>query len=190
MAQTILITGAGSGFGLLTAKSLAKAGHIVYGGIHHKGQSRTPDANDPNPVHEVLLDITSTESVQAAVQRVVSESPNGFIDTVIHNAGHMGIGPAESFSEEQFHEYYEINAVGAHRLNRAILPIMRKTGKGHVIWVSSSSARGGSGPLLAPYFAAKAAMHSMAISLSTEIAGWGIETTLVVPGKSGEIRKF
>ena len=59
---------------------------------------------------------------------------------------------------------------------------MRKAGRGHLVWVSSSSARGGSGPLLAPYFAAKAAMHSLALTMSTEIACWGIETTIIVPG--------
>ncbi|KAF4122836.1 NAD dependent epimerase/dehydratase family [Geosmithia morbida] len=59
---------------------------------------------------------------------------------------------------------------------------MQKAGLGHIIWVSSSSARGGSGLLLGPYFTAKTARHSLALSLSTEIACWGIETTIVVPG--------
>lgn len=94
----------------------------------------------------------------------------------------MGMGSVESFFAEQFMQYYNVNAIGAHRLNLAVLPLMRKAGCGHIIWVSSSSARGGSGPLLAPYFAAKAAMHSLAITMSTEVACWGIETTIVVPG--------
>ena len=182
MAQTVLITGAGSGFGLAAAKAIAESGHVVYGGIHHQGQSQAlRAASEKHPIREVILDITNDASVKDAVQKIISET--GTIDCVVHNAGHMCMGSAESFSEEQFHEYFEINTVGAHRLNRVVLPVMRRAGRGHVVWVSSSSARGGSGPLLAPYFAAKAAMHSLAYSLSTEIAGWGIETTIVVPGQ-------
>lgn len=175
----VLITGAGSGFGLLAAETLAAAGHTVYGGLH----TMRPDAattTQKNTVRNIVLDITDDVSIEAAIARIYAEA--GRLDCLVHNAGHMGMGPMESFSAEQFHSYYEINAVGAHRLNRAVLPRMRKAGQGHIIWVSSSSARGGSGPLLGPYFAAKAAMHSMALTLSTEIACWGIETTIVVPG--------
>ena len=182
MAVTIFITGAGSGFGLAAAKTLAKEGHTVYG-TYYAAHS-TPDKNQDidAPIRWVPIDITDQTSVDAAVKQVISEV--GHIDCLIHNAGHMNWGVAESYSAEQFHEYYDINVVGAHRLNLAILPSMRKAGRGHIVWVSSSSARGGSGPLLAPYFAAKAAMHSLAISLSTEIACWGIETSIIVPGKS------
>ena len=177
--SVVLITGAGSGFGLLAAKTLAKAGHIVYGGLH---SMHSAGDKDGAPIRDVVLDITSTESIDAAVKKILSEA--GRIDCLVHNAGHMGMGPAEAFSADQYHQYYEINAVGAHRLNQAVLPLMRKAGSGHVIWVSSSSARGGSGPLLAPYFAAKAAMHALALTMSVEIACWGIETTIVVPGSS------
>lgn len=181
MPQTVLITGAGSGFGLSAAKTLAKDGHIVYGGLH-SARSATTNKDDPAAVRDVVLDITDDKSINAAIEKILSET--GQLDCVVHNAGHMGMGPAESFSAQQFHDYYEINAVGAHRLNQAVLPLMRKAGRGHIVWVSSSSCRGGSGPLLAPYFAAKAAMHSLALTMSTEIACWGIETTIVVPGKS------
>lgn len=183
MAQVIIITGAGSGFGKLTAETLASLGHVVYAGLRSQRDLDNSNASghgNAGNLRHVVLDITNDSSVKAAVDTVISEA--GRLDTVIHNAGHMGMGPAESFSAEQMHDYYEINAVGAHRLNQAVLPIMRKARRGHIIWVSSSSARGGSGPLLAPYFAAKAAMHSLAYSLWTEVACWGIETTIVVPG--------
>jgi NAD(P)-dependent dehydrogenase (short-subunit alcohol dehydrogenase family) len=51
-----------------------------------------------------------------------------------------------------------------------------------LLWVGSSSTRGGTPPFLAPYFAAKAAMDALAVSYSTELARWGIETTIMVPG--------
>lgn len=180
MPVTVLITGAGSGFGLHAAKTLAKLGHIVYGGLHSIHGSRDSDKDNASPIRDIVLDITDKNSIDTAIKKILSET--GQLDCVVHNAGHMGMGPAESFSADQFLQYYDINAVGAHRLNQAVLPLMRKAGRGHIVWVSSSSSRGGSGPLLAPYFAAKAAMHSLALALSTEIACWGIETTIVVPG--------
>jgi NAD(P)-dependent dehydrogenase (short-subunit alcohol dehydrogenase family) len=178
--NVVLITGAGSGFGLLAAKTLAAAGHIVYGGLHSARSLSDSSTKTGALVHDIVLDITDKGSIDAAISKITSEA--GRIDCLVHNAGHMGMGPAESFSAEQLHSYYEINAVGAHRLNQAVLPLMRKARRGHLIWVSSSSSRGGSGPLLAPYFAAKAAMHSLALTMSTEIACWGIETTIIVPG--------
>jgi hypothetical protein len=72
--------------------------------------------------------------------------------------------------------------LGAQRVNRAALPHLRARGKGLLVWVGSSSTRGGTPPFLAPYFAAKAAMDALAVSYSTELARWGIETTIIVPG--------
>ena len=67
-------------------------------------------------------------------------------------------------------------------MNRAALPVLRKQGKGSVIWVGSTSTRGGTPPYLAPYFAAKAGMDALAVSYAGELARWNIETTIVVPG--------
>lgn len=181
MALVVLITGTDSGFGLLAAKTLAAAGHIVYGGLYRPRQTNNEQQSQASAIRDVMLDITSEASINSAIAKILEEV--GKIDCLIHNAGHMGMGPAESFSAEQFHDYYDINAVGPHRLNLKVLPLMRKEGRGHIIWVSSSSVCGGSGPLLAPYFAAKAAMHSLALTMSTEIACWGIETTIIVPGR-------
>jgi NAD(P)-dependent dehydrogenase (short-subunit alcohol dehydrogenase family) len=94
----------------------------------------------------------------------------------------MSFGPAEAFTPEQYAELYDINVLSTQRVNRAALPQLRQQGHGLVVWVSSSSARGGTPPYLAPYFAAKAAMDSLAVSYAGELARWGIETSIVVPG--------
>jgi NAD(P)-dependent dehydrogenase (short-subunit alcohol dehydrogenase family) len=94
----------------------------------------------------------------------------------------MSFGPAEAFTPEQFSQLFDINVLSTQRVNRAALPQLRKQGRGLVVWVSSSSTRGGTPPYLSPYFAAKAAMDSLAVSYSTELARWGIETSIVVPG--------
>jgi NAD(P)-dependent dehydrogenase (short-subunit alcohol dehydrogenase family) len=94
----------------------------------------------------------------------------------------MVFGPAEAFTPEQIAQLYDINVVSTQRVNRAALPHLRGQGRGLLVWVSSSSARGGTPPFLAPYFAAKAAMDSLAVSYAAELARWGIETSIVVPG--------
>ena len=98
---------------------------------------------------------------------------------VIHNAGHMVFGPAEAFTPEQFAQLYDTNVLSTQRVNRATLPYFRRQGKGLVVWVSSSSTRGGTPPYLAPYFAAKAAMDALAVSYAGELARWGIETSII-----------
>src|SRR5258705_7545773 len=94
----------------------------------------------------------------------------------------MSFGPAEAFTPEQFAELYDINVLSTQRVNRAALPHLRRQGQGLVVWVSSSSARGGTPPYLSPYFAAKAAMDSLAASYATGLTRWGIDTSLTVPG--------
>jgi NAD(P)-dependent dehydrogenase (short-subunit alcohol dehydrogenase family) len=114
------------------------------------------------------------------IDRIIADA--GRLDVIVHNAGHMVFGPAEAFTPEQLIQQYDVNVLGAQRVNRAALPYLRGQRKGLLVWVGSSSTRGGTPPFLAPYFAAKAAMDAMAVSYSTELALWGIETTIMVPG--------
>jgi NAD(P)-dependent dehydrogenase (short-subunit alcohol dehydrogenase family) len=118
--------------------------------------------------------------VDAAVSRVIGEA--GRIDVVIHNAGHMVLGPAEAFTVEQLVEVYDVNVLSTQRANRAALPHLRRQRDGLLVWVGSSSSRGGTPPYLAPYFAAKAAEDALAVSYAAELARFGIETAIVVPG--------
>lgn len=107
---------------------------------------------------------------------------NGRLDVVVQNAGHMPFGPAEAFTPEQFAALYDINVLSTQRVNRAALPHMRKQGRCLVVWVSSSSAGGGTQPYLSPYLTAKAAMDSLAVSYASELTRWGIESSIIVPG--------
>lgn len=120
------------------------------------------------------------ESVEQAIAKIVGEQ--GHLDAVVHNAGHMVLGPTEAFTPEQLAELYDVNVIGAHRVNRAALPHLRAQRSGLLVWVGSTSTRGGAPPLLAPYFAAKAGMDALAVSYATELIRFGIETTIVVPG--------
>jgi NAD(P)-dependent dehydrogenase (short-subunit alcohol dehydrogenase family) len=101
---------------------------------------------------------------------------------LIHNAGHMVFGPAEAFTPEQYAELYDVNVLSTQRVNRAVLPHMRRQKRGLLVWVSSSCSAGGTPPYLAPYFAAKAAMDAIAVQYARELSRWGIETSIIVPG--------
>jgi NAD(P)-dependent dehydrogenase (short-subunit alcohol dehydrogenase family) len=186
MKQVIVITGASSGFGALAARALADAGHTVYASMRETtGRSQVAEAARYAVEHDVdlrtvELDVTSGDSVYAGIAKIIAD--NGRLDVVVHNAGHMSFGPAEAFTPEQFAQLYDINVLSTQRVNRVALPQMRKQGRGLVLWVSSTSARGGTPPYLSPYFAAKAAMDSLAVSYASELARWGIETAIIVPG--------
>lgn len=188
MSHTILVTGASSGFGLMTARALAKAGHTVYASMRETaGRNATRVAeiaqwseNNDADLRSVELDVQSEASVAGAIAHVLADA--GRLDVIVHNAGHMVFGPAEAFTPEQMIQQYDVNALGAQRVNRAALPYLRKQGKALLLWVGSSSTRGGTPPFLAPYFAAKAAMDALAVSYASELSRWGIETTIMVPG--------
>ncbi|TLX11136.1 SDR family oxidoreductase [Rhizobium sp. MHM7A] len=188
MKEVILVTGASSGFGLLSAQSLARAGHTVYASMRETRGRNAPQVAAVNSwakehgveLRTVELDVSDDASVMSGVETVVAQT--GRIDVIVHNAGHMVFGPAEAFTPEQYAQLYDINVLSTQRVNRAALPHLREQGRGLLVWVSSSSARGGTPPFLAPYFAAKAAMDSLAVSYAAEVARWGIETSIVVPG--------
>lgn len=186
--KIILVTGSSSGFGRMTAEALGRAGHTVYASMRDVAGRNADNAaalaaiaaiagSDLRPIE---LEVQSDQSVNAAVDQIIAES--GRIDVVVHNAGHMMFGPAEAFTPEQFAQQYDVNVLGTQRVNRAVLPHMRARREGLLVWVSSSSSAGGTPPYLSPYFAAKAAMDSLAVQYSRELARWGIETSIIVPG--------
>ncbi|SER55384.1 NADP-dependent 3-hydroxy acid dehydrogenase YdfG [Faunimonas pinastri] len=191
MSKTVLITGASSGFGQMTAYVLAEAGHTVYASMRDtKGRNAEKVAAAARHATEqgidlrtVELDVQDEGSVERAVQTVIDEAGN--LDVLIHNAGHMVLGPAEAFTPEQYAQQYDVNVISTQRVNRAALPHMRAARSGLLVWISSTSVRGGTPPYLAPYFAAKAAMESLAISYAGEVALWGIDTSIVAPGVFG-----
>ncbi|TFW20636.1 SDR family oxidoreductase [Duganella callida] len=184
----VLVTGAGTGIGHLSVKALARAGHTVYASmrdIHGRNAAKVRELRDwafanGADVRAVELDVLSQASADAAVAAIVAE--RGRLDVVVHNAGHLVIGPTEAFTPEEIGKVFDTNFLGTQRVNRAVLPLMRRQQQGLVLWVSSSTTRGGFPPFLGPYAAAKAAMDSVAVTMAYELARFNIETSIVVPG--------
>ncbi|MBY3211734.1 MULTISPECIES: SDR family oxidoreductase [Rhizobium] len=187
MTKVVIITGAGTGMGRLVARSLAQTGHTVYatmrfveGGNRDKAEEARAFATD----HEVNLrplelDVNSDASIEQAVQTVTANE--GRIDVLVHNAAHLYFGITEAFTPEQILASLNTNTVGALRVNRRVLPVMREQGSGLLLWIGSGTSRVVP-PFLAPYTAAKAAMDSFADSISYEVARFGIETSILMPG--------
>lgn len=186
--KVVLVSGASSGFGAMMVRELAGAGHTVYAGMRATtGRNAPAVAAAAEHAREhgvdlrtVELDVSDQDSTDAAVATVLAEA--GRLDVVVHNAGHMVLGPTEAFTPEQLHATFDVNAVSTQRLNRAALPHLRAQRDGLVVWIGSSSSRGGTPPYLAPYFAAKAAGDALAVSYAAELARFGIDSVIVIPG--------
>ncbi|GGZ04082.1 SDR family NAD(P)-dependent oxidoreductase [Streptomyces poonensis] len=184
---TVLVTGAGTGMGALSSVSLAQAGHRVFASMREpEGRNaskartllaRTEDA--PGELSVVELDVQSEDSALAAVEHIVQSA--GGIDAVVHNAAHLLVGVTEAFSPEEVLRAFDVNAVGALRVNRAVLPVMRRQESGLLLWIGSGTTRA-IPPFLAPYSAAKAAFDALAESTAWDVAVYGIETTILMPG--------
>ncbi|OUM03110.1 SDR family oxidoreductase [Variovorax sp. JS1663] len=188
MSKKIILIGASSGFGRLTAEKLAEAGHTVYASMRDLAGRNAANAaamarlaaERGIDLRTIELDVQSQASVDAGVARAIADA--GRIDVVMQNAGDMVFGPAESFTPEQYAQLYDSNVIGTQRVNRAVLPRLRALRKGLLLWVSSSGSAGGTPPCLAPYFGAKAAMDAIAVQYARELSRWGIETSIIVPG--------
>jgi NAD(P)-dependent dehydrogenase (short-subunit alcohol dehydrogenase family) len=188
MKSVILVTGAGTGIGKLSALALAEAGHVVYATMRDVEGRNRGRADELRAVSEekgitlipLELDVLSQDSADAAAASIVHEQ--GRIDVVMQNAGHLVAGPSEAFTPEEMMKVFDTNLFGAQRVNRAVLPYMRKQESGLVLWISSTTTKGGFPPFMGPYGAAKAAMDSLAVTLAYELARFGVETSIVVPG--------
>lgn len=125
MSKVIVITGAGSGFGALSARALADRGHTVYAamrGTAGRNAERVAEAAAYAAEHKVdlrtvELDVLSQQSADAAIAEIVGE--HGRLDVVVHNAGHMVTGPTEAFTPEKIAAVYDTNVLGTQRVNRA-----------------------------------------------------------------------
>ena len=185
--QVILITGAGSGIGRLSAVELARAGHIVYASMRDlDGHSREHAASLRSLATEKRLDLRPLEldvreeaSCRAAIDRVVADE--GRIDVAMNNAAMMMHGLTEAFRPEQVLQILDLNAVSWLRVNRAVLPVMRRAGKGLLVYTGSAINRLPD-PFTGPYAASKAAGDVLAEVMALETARYGIETVIVQPG--------
>jgi NAD(P)-dependent dehydrogenase (short-subunit alcohol dehydrogenase family) len=172
--QTVLITGATSGIGLLIANLLREKGYKVY------GTSRLPEKQRHTVQFELLeLDITSETSVQNCIDTLLSKSAT--IDVLVNNAGIGICGSAEETTIEQAYKQVETNFWGAVKMTRAVLPVMRQQRSGKIITIGSVAGLIGV-PNQSYYSAAKHALEGFYKSLRLEVSSFNIKISIIEPG--------
>lgn len=173
MKKIALVTGASSGIGEATATRLSQAGFKVYGTSRRGAQGGTG-------AYEMLsLDVTSDDSVQAAVAAVIALE--GCIDLLVNNAG-FGVAPAgaEESSIAQAQAIFDTNFFGVVRMTRAVLPHMRARGKGRIVHIGSVLGFLPM-PYGALYAASKHAIEGYSESLDHELRNWDIRSIVIEP---------
>ncbi len=173
--KVILITGASSGIGLVTAQHLAQQGYRVF------GTSRNPTQAQADGFTLLSLDVRSAESIQACVNTVIAEA--GRLDVLINNAGFIGPGAAsEELCLEQVRALFETNFFGVVQMINAVLPIFRAQGAGQIINLSSAAGLLTTPPFFSAYAASKHALEAYTEGLRYEVRPLRIRVSLVEPG--------
>lgn len=176
MKNTVIITGASSGMGKVTAKRLITEGYTVYGAARRLENMQ--DLEDMGG-HAIRMDITDETEVGGAIDRVMSEQ--GRVDVLVNNAGYAVYGAIEQVSIEDARRQFEVNLFGLASLTQKVLPIMRDQGQGRIINISSVGGKIYS-PLGAWYHATKHALEGWSDVLRIETAQFGIKVSIIEPG--------
>ena len=185
--QVVLITGASTGFGRLITETLSRKNYQVFATMRNvNGKNAGPAQKlcelakrESLALHVVELDVTDDGSVERAIRTVIDES--GRIDVLVNNAGYGLMGVTEAVTLEQAQRIMDTNFFGAVRMNRAVLPYMRRQKSGLLIHISS-----GAGRIMVPsmgfYCASKWAMEALAEEYRYELANLGIDSVIIQPG--------
>ena len=167
-----LVTGASSGIGLVTAQALRRDGYRVF------GTSRKPMADTADGITMLVCDVIDDGSVQKVVDEVLSRA--GQIDLLVNNAG-LGLqGGAEESSIAQVKALFDVNLFGVIRMTNAVLPSMRRRGKGRIINIGSILGLIPA-PYSAHYSAAKHAIEGYSESLDHEVRAFNIRVSVIEP---------
>ncbi len=173
MNRVVLVTGASSGIGQATALELLRDGYRVY------GASRHPETAPAGDYTKIKIDVTDDVSVTTALAQIIQRE--GGLDAVVASAGFSMLGSVEDTPLEDARDIFETNYWGVVRIVRAVLPVMRRRGGGHIVVISSVGGRVAV-PFRAFYSSTKFALEAFCEALSLEVAVQGIQVSLVAPG--------
>lgn len=184
MAKTVLITGASSGFGLLTSVALARRGWRVLATMRdvnrrEKLETAARTAGVLERIEFLALDVTNAEQISEVASTIAGRGLR--LDALINNAGFSLPGFADDVSDRELREQFDTNFFGAVAMTRAFLPQFRRQGSGHIVMVSSVSGRMGF-PGVGSYSASKFALEGWTETLRYELKPLGIQVVLVEPG--------
>jgi NAD(P)-dependent dehydrogenase (short-subunit alcohol dehydrogenase family) len=182
-SRVAFVTGASSGFGLLTAVTLARGGFRVFASVRseNKQDELLRAAADAGVTVElVCMDLARAEERQAAVDYILART--GRIDVLVNNAGYGLGGFAEDVSEDELRRQFDTNFFGTVELTKLVLPQMRERRSGWVI-VLTSMAGVVASPGVSSYCSSKFALEGYFDSLNYELAPFDINVSLIEPGQ-------
>lgn len=179
-----LVTGASSGFGLLTSVALAKEGYQVLASMRNldkrgKLEAAAYKADVRDRIQIIQLDVTDSAAVETIITDIIHSY--GRIDLLVNNAGYAAGGFTEEIAAEQWRQQFEVNFFGLVTVTKAVLPSMRERRSGKIINISSISGRVGF-PSMGPYVSSKFAVEGFSESLRLEMLRYGIYVVLIEPG--------
>src|SRR2546427_6773867 len=185
--QVVLITGANSGFGRLIAETLARKNFRVFATMRNVSGRNAAAAREIAQLTEreslslqvMELDVTDDGSVERAVNEVMAKC--GRIDVLVNNAGYGIMDLAESVTIAQAQRQFDTNFFGVLRVNRAVLPAMKRQGTGLLLHVSSGAGRLAI-PGMGLYCASKFALEALAEVYRYELGSQGIDSVVIEPG--------
>jgi len=177
---SVLITGAGSGIGLATAKLLDAQGWRVFAGIlpDEDVQLLLASAREIKPIP---LDITDAQLVNRAAEFIAEETADDGLNALINNAGIVTVGALETVDLQIFHQQFEVNVFGHLQVTQAMLPLIRQSSNGRIINMISLMGRVGL-PLLGAYCMTKHSLEAFTDVLRLELASQGIQVIAIEPG--------
>jgi NAD(P)-dependent dehydrogenase (short-subunit alcohol dehydrogenase family) len=175
--RVILITGCSSGIGRATALEAASRGHRVFASARNRND--LAEIARRENLEALALDVTDGASIRSAVEAALSRA--GRLDALVNNAGYGQYGAVEDVTPDQWRAQFEANLFGAIAVTQAVLPAMRKAGRGTIVNVSSVAGRVAV-PFAAPYSASKHALEAVSDALRTELRSFGLRVVLIEPG--------
>jgi NAD(P)-dependent dehydrogenase (short-subunit alcohol dehydrogenase family) len=184
MANTVLVTGTSTGFGMEIALFLAEQGFKVYASLRDMSRRMELDAAAARRgvnLRVIQLDVTDQASIETAVQTIIDES--GTIEGLVNNAGAFLRGYFEDLSEKEIRDLFDTNLFGTMAVTRAVLPHMRAAKNGRIVIISSVAGKIGA-PSGSAYAASRFAQEGFAESLYQEVKPLGIHVSLVESGIS------
>ena len=176
MNKTALVTGASSGIGEETARTLHKLGYTVYAAARRTDRLKQLTAIG---IHALTMDVTDDESMSSGIEKIITET--GRIDVLVNNAGYGSYGAIEDVSLDEARRQFEVNVFGLARLIQLVLPHMRAQRSGNIINISSMGGRLTT-PLGGWYHATKYAVEALSDALRMETAPFGIDVVVIEPG--------
>lgn len=182
MKKVILITGTNSGFGWLTANSVAALGHTIYATMRDtkgKNAEKAAQLSLVENIHVIDVELTNAASVAGAVENIIAKE--GKLDVVVNNAGYFAGGVTETHTEQDIDDMFNIHLKAPWRVIKSSLPQMRSQGEGLIINISSGLGRF-SVPFMTVYNSAKFALEGLSEGLHYEVRPLGIDVALIQPG--------